>query len=61
MALKKIPDIRLFWSKDPRVTKQWGNHKPFEVVSDYPPIYKDISFIAPKDLFQKDEKESELS
>jgi len=55
MALKKIPDIRLFWSNDQRVTKQWWNYKSFENVSSYPPVYKDISFIVPKTLFQKSE------
>ncbi len=61
MAIKKIPDIRLFWSQDPRVIKQWGNLNPFEQISNFPPVYKDISFIVPKSSFKKDEKESEIS
>ena len=61
MALKKIPDIRLFWSKDERVIKQWGNYEAYKEVSNLPPVYKDISFIVPKTKFVKDLKESEKS
>jgi len=61
MALKKIPDIRLFWSKDERVTKQWWNFEPYKEVSNLPPVYKDISFIVPKTKFIKNEEESEKS
>lgn len=61
MALKKIPDIRLFWSKDPRITKQWWNFDPYKEVSNFPPVYKDISFIVPKSKFIKDVDESKKS
>jgi hypothetical protein len=44
MALKKIPDIRILWSEDKRITKQWGNLNPYKEVSNFPPVYKDISF-----------------
>ena len=43
-----LPDIRLFWSKDPRVTKQLRLGKKFVEVSKYPPITRDISFVVDK-------------
>lgn len=61
MALKKIPDIRLFWSNDERVKKQWWTFESYKEVSNLPPVYKDISFIAPKTKFIKDINESEKS
>jgi len=61
MALKNIPDIRLFWSEDDRVKKQWWNFEPFKEVSNFPPVYKDISFLVPIEKFQKDENESKKS
>jgi phenylalanyl-tRNA synthetase alpha chain len=61
MALKSVPDIRIFWSEDKRILKQWGNMNPYKEVSNYPPVYKDISFITPKNLFLRDEKEEEKS
>jgi len=46
MAKMNIPDIRLIWSKDLRVTRQWGNlDYQYEEVSKYPSTYRDISFI----------------
>lgn len=47
MLLFNIPDIRLFWSKDPRFLSQFSNmdsiarYAPF---SKYPACYKDVSF-----------------
>ena len=61
MALKKIPDIRLFWSEDERVKKQWWNFDAYKEVSNFPPVYKDISFLVPKTKFIKDIKESKKS
>lgn len=61
MALKKIPDIRLFWSTDKRVKKQWWNFTPYKEVSNLPPVYKDISFVVAKTKFVKDINESEKS
>ena len=61
MPLKKVPDIRIFWSQDPRITAQWGDFKPYKEVSNFPPVFKDISFIAPKLSFIQDDKEMEKS
>ncbi len=60
MALKKIPDIRIFWSGDKRILSQWGNlETPYKEISQFPPVYKDISMIVPKNKFIVDEKELE--
>lgn len=59
MALKKIPDIRILWSNDPRITKQWWNLEPYKEVSNFPPVYKDISFFTWCDKFIKDEEKSQ--
>ena len=61
MPLKKVPDIRIFWSEDPRITSQWGNFEPYKAVSNFPPVFKDISFLAKKSLFVRDMKEMEKS
>ncbi|MCL5667202.1 MAG: hypothetical protein M1383_05545, partial [Patescibacteria group bacterium] len=45
-----LPDIRLLWSEDPRVTKQLKLGQKFEEVSKYPPITRDISFIVKNDF-----------
>jgi phenylalanyl-tRNA synthetase alpha chain len=44
----ELPDIRLLWSADPRVTKQMHLGQKFVEVSKYPPITRDISFIVDK-------------
>lgn len=46
----ELPDIRLLWSDDPRVTKQLKLGQKFVEVSKYPPIVRDISFIVSKDF-----------
>lgn len=61
MILKQIPDIRIFWSKDPRIIKQWWNFDPYIEISQFPAVWKDISFLAPSDKFMKDEKEMQKS
>eukprot|EP00808_Paulinella_micropora_P001873 g80924.t1 len=45
MVLFQIPDIRLFWSEDPRFTKQFTHRAitAFQPFSKYPPVFKDIS------------------
>lgn len=45
IASMELPDIRLLWSLDPRVTKQLRLGQKFVEVSKYPPITRDISFI----------------
>lgn len=46
MKLFDIPDIRLFWSKDPRFLNQFNGKDIVQFVpfSKYPPCTKDISF-----------------
>lgn len=45
-----LPDIRLLWSTDPRVTKQLKLGQKFVEVSKYPPVTRDISFIVSDDF-----------
>jgi phenylalanyl-tRNA synthetase alpha chain len=49
MVLFDIPDIRLFWSQDPRFTSQFTDGKitKFVPYSKYPMCYKDVSFWLP--------------
>ena len=49
MVLFSIPDIRLFWSEDPRFLDQFksGGITTFQPYSKYPPCYKDMSFWLP--------------
>jgi len=50
MVSMDLPDIRLLWSDDPRITKQLVLGHKFREVSKYPPITRDISFIVGKDF-----------
>lgn len=52
MVLFKIPDIRLFWSTDPRFLSQFEGGKivEFKPYSKYPSCTKDISFWVPSDF-----------
>ena len=50
----ELPDIRLLWSADPRVTKQLRMGQKFVEVSKYPPVIRDISFIVPKSFSPND-------
>ncbi|EKD25625.1 MAG: hypothetical protein ACD_80C00011G0012 [uncultured bacterium (gcode 4)] len=61
MALKKVPDIRILRSEDKRITSQWWNLNPYKEVSNFPPVYKDISFVTSKDKFVKNTVEMEKS
>ncbi len=49
MILFSIPDIRLFWSQDPRFLSQFtaGQISTFKPYSKYPACYKDVSFWLP--------------
>ena len=44
----ELPDIRLLWSQDPRVTKQLVLGQEYKEVSKYPAVVRDISFIVEK-------------
>lgn len=46
MVLFSIPDIRLFWSADPRFLSQFeqGKINVFQPYSKYPSCFKDVSF-----------------
>jgi len=51
MIKQRIPDIRLLYSDDERVTKQLADlDHIFDPVSKYPPITRDISFIVDKNF-----------
>lgn len=57
MILYSIPDIRLFWSQDPRFLTQFapGKISTFKPYSKYPACYKDLSFWVPQSgLHQND-------
>jgi phenylalanyl-tRNA synthetase alpha chain len=49
MIKMEIPDIRILWSEDPRITSQFKDiNSKFKEVSKYPPIFRDISFVVDK-------------
>ena len=52
MKLFNIPDIRLFWSEDPRFLSQFSENEitEFKPFSKYPPTYKDVAFWVPEDF-----------
>lgn len=51
MVRMEIPDIRILWSEDPRITSQFKNiNSKFKEVSKYPEITRDISFIISKNI-----------
>ncbi|MFH1575840.1 MAG: hypothetical protein ABIB55_02770 [Candidatus Nealsonbacteria bacterium] len=46
-----IPDIRILWSNDPRITSQFKDiNSKYEEVSRYPEISRDISFVIDKNI-----------
>ncbi|KAA1471174.1 phenylalanyl-tRNA synthetase [Dentipellis sp. KUC8613] len=51
MILYSIPDIRLFWSEDPRFISQFtaGDITTFKPYSKYPESYRDVSFWKPQE------------
>lgn len=47
----EIPDIRIFWATDPRITSQLKNiDNKYKEVSKYPETSRDISFIIDKNI-----------
>lgn len=50
MILFGIPDIRLFWSTDPRFLTQFSEDQitSFKPYSKYPTCFKDVSFWVPE-------------
>lgn len=49
MPKMNISDIRIFWSKDPRITGQLKDlNSAYREVSKYPMTYRDISFVVGK-------------
>jgi phenylalanyl-tRNA synthetase alpha chain len=46
----ELPDIRLLWSTDPRVTQQLKLGQKYKEVSKYPSVVRDISFIVTSDF-----------
>lgn len=51
MVKMGIPDIRILWSEDPRITSQFKNiNSKFKEVSKYPETSRDISFIIDKNI-----------
>ncbi|CAN0512454.1 unnamed protein product, partial [Ectocarpus sp. 8 AP-2014] len=57
MVLFSIPDIRLFWSEDPRFSSQFEAKTltTFQPYSKYPPCYKDVTFWLPEDNFHNND------
>ncbi|MFC1651993.1 hypothetical protein ACFL24_02475 [Patescibacteria group bacterium] len=46
-----IPDIRILWSNDPRITTQFKDiNSKFKAVSKYPPTSRDISFVIDRNV-----------
>lgn len=51
MIKMEIPDIRILWSEDPRITSQFKNiNSKFKEVSRYPETSRDISFVIDKNI-----------
>jgi len=51
MIKMEIPDIRIFWSDDERITSQFQNiNSRYKEVSRYPAVTRDISFIIDKNV-----------
>jgi phenylalanyl-tRNA synthetase alpha chain len=51
MIKMDIPDIRILWSEDPRITSQFKDiDSKYHEVSRYPSTIRDISFVVGKDV-----------
>ena len=62
MILNSIPDIRLFWSEDPRFISQFSDTEAgyittFMPYSKYPASYRDVSFWLPAGGLQMHEND----
>ena len=57
MVMYGVPDIRLFWSRDPRFLEQFASGGPvaFRPYSKYPPCYKDVTFWLPRAGFHEND------
>jgi phenylalanyl-tRNA synthetase alpha chain len=64
MILNSIPDIRLFWSTDPRFLSQFSGTDSkittFKPYSKYPSCFKDVSFWLPLGEENKKMHENDL-
>ncbi len=50
MIKMEIPDIRIFWSTNKRITSQFKDlNSQFHEISKYPMTYRDISFVVDKE------------
>lgn len=50
MIKNNVSDIRIFWSEDPRIIKQFTSiDSQYQEVSKYPMTYRDISFVISKE------------
>ncbi len=54
IASMSLPDIRLLWSNDARVTKQLKLGQKYQEVSKFPSSTRDISFIVPNTFVPND-------
>ncbi len=55
MPVKNIPDIRIFWSEDSRITTQRGTlEKQYEEVSKFPASSRDFSIIIPNSYDERE-------
>jgi phenylalanyl-tRNA synthetase alpha chain len=51
MVKMKIPDIRILWSRNSRITSQFKDiNSKYKEVSKYPATFRDISFIIDKNI-----------
>ncbi|AHH97145.1 hypothetical protein [Kutzneria albida] len=54
MLLKRIGDIRVLRSADPRITEQLGDLSPYRPVSTMPPVQRDLSIAVPAEDVAED-------
>lgn len=51
MIKMDIPDIRVLWSDDPRITSQFNDiNSKYKEISKYPEVTRDISFVIGKNI-----------